>query len=131
MPSVSRRPATTAVTGEARHRSGRRRSHGPAAATALSESERAAILDELHSERFVDMSPTKVMPPARRRPLPRLDPTLYRLLRQAGESRERRRQATHPAKVKPELVAYGPNSVWSWDITKLRGPAKGAGTTCT
>jgi len=46
------------------------------------------------------------------------------LLRQAGETRERRRQATHPATVKPELVAYQPNSVWSWDITKLRGPAK-------
>ena len=50
--------------------------------------------------------------------------TFYRLLRQAGETRERRRQATHPATVKPELVAYQPNSVWSWDITKLRGPAK-------
>jgi len=50
--------------------------------------------------------------------------TFYRLLRQAGESKERRRQATHPATVKPELVAYQPNSVWSWDITKLRGPAK-------
>jgi putative transposase len=50
--------------------------------------------------------------------------TFYRLLRQAGETRERRRQATHPATVKPELVAYQSNSVWSWDITKLRGPAK-------
>ena len=50
--------------------------------------------------------------------------TFYRLLRQAGEVRERRAQATHPAKVKPELVANGPNEVWSWDITKLRGPAK-------
>src|SRR4029077_9831067 len=94
-------------------------------ARALSESERAAILDELHSERFVDMSPTEVWATL-------LDEgrylgsicTFYRLLRQAGESRERRRQATHPAAVKPELVAYQPNSVWSWDITKLRGPAK-------
>ncbi len=50
--------------------------------------------------------------------------TFYRLLRQAGEVRERRAQATHPAKVKPELVANGPNQVWSWDITKLLGPAK-------
>ncbi|MCW2653978.1 MAG: IS1141-like transposase, partial [Mycobacterium sp.] len=50
--------------------------------------------------------------------------TFYRLLRQAGETQERRRQATHPATVKPELVAYQQNSVWSWDITKLRGPAK-------
>src|SRR5664279_3794077 len=51
-------------------------------------------------------------------------PTFYRLLRAAGESRERRRQATHPAAVKPELVATAPNQVWSWDITKLHGPAK-------
>ena len=50
--------------------------------------------------------------------------TFYRLLRQAGENRERRRQATHPASVKPELVASAPNQVWSWDITKLRGPVK-------
>ena len=49
---------------------------------------------------------------------------MYRLLRTAGEVRERRRQATHPATVKPELVATGPNQVWSWDITKLLGPAK-------
>src|SRR5205823_6551480 len=50
--------------------------------------------------------------------------TFYRLLRRAGEARERRRQATHPATVKPELAAAGPNQVWSWDITKLAGPAK-------
>jgi putative transposase len=48
------------------------------------------------------------------------------VLREAGESRERRRQATHPAAVKPELVATGPNQVWSRDITKLHGPAKWA-----
>ena len=92
---------------------------------ALSEAERAAILAELHSERFVDVSPTEVWATL-------LDEgcylgslsTFYRLLRQAGESKERRRQATHPATVKPELVALEPNQVWSWDITKLRGPAK-------
>ena len=50
--------------------------------------------------------------------------TFYRVLRQAGESKERRRQATHPAAVKPELMATAPNQVWSWDITKLHGPAK-------
>jgi putative transposase len=50
--------------------------------------------------------------------------TYYRVLREAGESRERRAQATHPAAVKPELMATGPNQVYSWDITKLRGPAK-------
>src|SRR5664280_1307975 len=55
---------------------------------------------------------------------PGSESTFYRLLRAAGESRERRRQATHPAAVKPELVATAPNQVWSWDITKLHGPAK-------
>ena len=49
---------------------------------------------------------------------------MYRLLRAEDEVRERRRQATHPARIKPELVASGPNSVWSWDITKLLGPEK-------
>jgi len=50
---------------------------------------------------------------------------MYRLLRaRHGKVRERRRQATHPAKVKPELVADAPNRVWSWDITKLIGPVK-------
>jgi len=49
--------------------------------------------------------------------------TFYRILRtQHGDVTERRSQATHPAHVKPELVAHGPNQVWSWDITKLHGP---------
>ncbi len=47
---------------------------------------------------------------------------MYRLLAERGETGERRRQATHPPKVKPELVATRPNEVWSWDITKLLGP---------
>jgi putative transposase len=92
---------------------------------ALSQAERDAILDVLHSDRFLDMAPAEVWATL-------LDEgvylgsicTFYRLLRQAGETQERRRQATHPATVKPQLVAYQPNSVWSWDITKLRGPAK-------
>ena len=92
---------------------------------ALTDAEQRAILDVLHSDRFVDLAPAEVWATL-------LDEgvylgsqsTFYRLLRRAGEVRERRRQATHPAKVKPELVANGPNAVWSWDITKLRGPAK-------
>src|SRR4029450_12122322 len=51
--------------------------------------------------------------------------TMYRLLAIAGENRERRRQRTHPAKKKPELIATAPNQVWSWDITKLQGPERG------
>lgn len=92
---------------------------------ALSAAEQQAILDTLHSDRFADLAPAEVWATL-------LDEgvylgsesTFYRLLRQAGEVLERRAQATHPAKVKPELVANGPNAVWSWDITKLRGPAK-------
>jgi putative transposase len=92
---------------------------------ALSQAEQQAILEVLHSERFVDLAPAEVWATL-------LDEgvylgsiaTFYRLLRAAGETRERRRQATHPASVKPELVATAPNQVWSWDITKLRGPAK-------
>jgi len=92
---------------------------------ALTATEQQAILDALHSDRFADLAPAQVWATL-------LDEgvylgsesTFYRLLRRAGEVRERRAQATHPAKVKPELVANAPNAVWSWDITKLRGPAK-------
>jgi putative transposase len=92
---------------------------------ALTEAERQEILDELHSDRFADVSPTEVWAIL-------LDEgrylgstsTFYRLLRQASGTRERRKQATHPASVKPELVATEPNQVYSWDITKLRGPQK-------
>jgi putative transposase len=92
---------------------------------ALAPAERAAILAALHAERFADLAPAEVWAIL-------LDEgtylgslsTFYRLLRAAGETRERRAQATHPAAVKPELVADGPNRVWSWDITKLHGPAK-------
>ena len=92
---------------------------------ALGEAERQEILDQLHSPRFVDTAPAEVWATL-------LDEgvylgsisTFYRVLREAGETGERRRQATHPATVKPELVATQPNQVWSWDITKLRGPAK-------
>jgi putative transposase len=51
--------------------------------------------------------------------------TMHRLLRERGQAGERRAHAVHPAKKKPELEADGPDQVWSWDITKLRGPCKG------
>ena len=92
---------------------------------ALLTSERQAIIEHLHSPRFADASPAEVWASL-------LDEgiylgsisTFYRLLRERGESRERRAQASHPAKVKPELVATAPNQVYTWDITKLRGPTK-------
>jgi putative transposase len=92
---------------------------------ALTEAERTEVRDTLNSAEFVDESPPTVYATL-------LDsgiylcsvPTMYRVLRRYDEVRERRRQATHPATVKPELVAQGPNQVWSWDITKLNGPEK-------
>jgi putative transposase len=50
--------------------------------------------------------------------------TMHRILAQNGELKERRNQLRHPQYIKPELLATGPNQVWSWDITKLLGPAK-------
>ncbi len=98
----------------------------PTPRTALSPTERAAILAALHSERFVDASPATVWAPL-------LDEgvyhaswsTFYRLVRAAGAVRERRAQATHPPRKKPELRATRPNPVWSWDITSIPGPVKG------
>ena len=95
-------------------------------ARALSAAEREQVLDILHSPRFVDASPAEICATL-------LDDgrylcserTMYRLLARHDEVRERRNQLRHPRYRKPELVATGPNQVWSWDITKLRGPAKG------
>jgi putative transposase len=92
---------------------------------ALVPAERQAILDALHSERFVDQSPAEVHATL-------LDEqtylgstrTMYRVLAAHDEIRERRDQARHPAYTKPELVATAPNQIWSWDITKLKGPVK-------
>jgi len=97
-----------------------RRSH-----RALSAPERQAILDAAHGDRFADLSVREIYATL-------LDEgvylgsiaTMYRVLRAAGESRERRRLATHPARVKPELAATAPGQVWCWDITKLLGPQK-------
>ncbi len=83
------------------------------------------MLGVLHEERFQDWAPAAVQATL-------LDEgnylcstrTMYRILEQEGETRERRDQAIHPAYQKPELLATAPNQLWSWDITKLRGPAK-------
>jgi len=98
----------------------------PTPPNALTEAERQHVLGVLRSEEFCDLAPAQVW--ARL-----LDDgeyvcsisTMYRLLAIAGENRERRRQRTHPAKKKPELLARRPNQVWSWDITKLQGPERG------
>ncbi len=98
----------------------------PASARALSPAEREAVLAELHSPRFVDCSPAQVwatlLDEGRYLASER---TMYRLLEAAhGSVRERRDQLAHPAYARPELLAERPNEVWSWDISKLKGPAK-------
>ena len=98
----------------------------PTPARALSEHERAAVLDLLHSERFVDCSPAQVwatlLDEGRYLASER---TMYRLLEACyGGVRERRDQLSHPGYARPELLAERPNEVWSWDISKLKGPAK-------
>jgi putative transposase len=97
----------------------------PSPARALRPAERDAVLARLHEERFQDRSPAAVYATL-------LDEgkyhcsirTMYRLLDEHGEVRERRDQLTHPPYQKPELMATAPNQLWSWDITKLLGPAK-------
>ena len=84
------------------------------------------MVDVLNSERFCDLAPAQVWARLLDEDATYLCSisTMYRLLRQRHEVRERRRIARHPAHVKPELIATGPNQVWSWDITKLKGPYK-------
>ena len=97
----------------------------PRPTRALSEHEREKILGVLHSERFVDKAPAEVYSAL-------LDEgvyhcsirTMYRILSDSQEVRERRNQLRHPTYQKPELLATASNQVWSWDITKLLGPAK-------
>ena len=92
----------------------------------LDETERAAIITLLTSEEYAEMSVHQVwareLDEGRYWGSPR---TMYRVLADAKLGGERRRQATHPPRVIPELIAHAPMVAWSWDITKMRGPAKG------
>jgi putative transposase len=91
----------------------------------LSLKERQGVLDILHTDRFADKAPQEVYATL-------LDEgeyhcsisTMYRILDENQEVKERRNQLTHPVYQKPELLATAPNEVWSWDITKLLGPEK-------
>ena len=97
----------------------------PTPARALAPSERQAVLDVLHTEPFCDRSPQEVHATLLERGRYLCSPrTMYRILASNHEVRERRDQLRHPQYAKPELMASGPNQVWSWDITKLKGPAK-------
>jgi len=98
----------------------------PRPARALSDQERAQVLATLDSEPFMDKAPAQVYATL-------LEDgeylcserTMYRVLAEHDQVRERRAQRRHPEYVKPQLVATAPNQVWSWDTTKLPGPTKG------
>ena len=97
----------------------------PTLAWALPPEEVRAILDLLHSPRFADCAPAEIVAML-------LDEgiylcserTMYRLLAAAGEVHERRAVVHRNHYAAPELLATGPNQVWSWDVTKLKGPGK-------
>jgi putative transposase len=97
----------------------------PSPPRALSSEQKQEVLDVLHEARFQDKAPQEVYATL-------LDEgvflcsirTMYRILEEHNEVRERRNILRHPKYSKPELLATKPNQVWSWDITKLRGPAK-------
>ncbi len=131
-PLIGTRPACRALGAAPATIYRRRRPPAPrpkpprlAPARSLTEPERAAVLEVLHSERFLDCSPAQVwatlLDEGRYLASER---TMYRLLAANGETRERRNQLTHPPYERPELLAEAPNEVWSWDISKLKGPAK-------
>ena len=92
---------------------------------ALSNDEKDKVLTLLHSERFIDRTPydafNALIDEGQYYCSPR---TMYRVLKERGETVERRPQRSHRDAVKPELIATRPNEVWSWDITKLKGPQK-------
>jgi putative transposase len=110
-----------------RHKPSEKNSAGvrPTSPRALDETERDRVIEVLHEDRFVDRAPAEIYASL-------LDEgtylcsirTMYRLLAAQREVRERRNQLRHPHYQAPELLATTPNQVWSWDITKLRGPAK-------
>ena len=98
----------------------------PTPARALSEPERQQVLEVLHCERFVDVSPEETWATLLDEGTYLCSPrTMYRILAaHHGGVQERRNQLTHPAYNKPELLAERPNELWSWDVSKLKGPAK-------
>jgi putative transposase len=108
-----------------RHLEARAPAPRPTSARALSSADRQGVLAVLHEPRFMDLAPAEVHAQL-------LDEgrylcserTMYRVLADNAEVRERRDQLRHPNYKKPELLATAPNQVWSWDITKLLGPQK-------
>ena len=97
----------------------------PAPPRTLSLAERLAVLDVLHEPRFVDLAPAQVHATllGEDRYLCSVR-TMHRILEENAEAKERRDPARHPVYERPELLATRPNELWSWDITKLKGPVK-------
>ncbi len=97
----------------------------PTPARALSIAERENVCAVLNGERFRDSSPRQVYATLLDEEVYHCSiSTMYRILKEKGETQERRSQRQHPVNVKPELLATAPNQLWSWDITKLKGAAK-------
>lgn len=97
----------------------------PAPSRKLDAAARREVLDVLHEPRFVDRAPAEVQAAllGEGRYLCSVR-TMHRILAENGEAKERRDLARHPEYTRPELLATGPNQLWSWDITKLKGPVK-------
>ena len=129
--TTTRQAAT--LTGVPRSTASRRRRHPTpltrqkvAPVNALSQAERARVLEVLNSTEFVDQAPNQVYASLLARGEYLCSPaTMYRILAANAQVKERRRQARHPARARPELTATGPGQVYTWDITKLHGPVKG------
>lgn len=97
----------------------------PVSPLALTSDERKDVLDILHEDRFVDQAPMEVYSVLLDEGIYKCSVrTMYRILEDNQEVKERRNQLRHPRYKKPEILATEPNQVWSWDITKLRGPVK-------
>ena len=94
-------------------------------ARSLADAERARVLEILHAPRFVDSAPAEVYAALLDEGVyVASESTMYRILRASRSVRERRAVRRHPSYARPELRATGPNQVWSWDITKIRGPER-------
>jgi len=99
----------------------------PKSKRALSKKERQEVLAVCHSDEFIDRAPATITATLADRGVYLCSTrTMYRVLDDAQEIKERRAQAIHPPYVKPELCAIAPNQVWTWDITDLKGPVRGS-----
>lgn len=126
----------TGVSRSTMHRATQAAAHGgtgaqhplarPEPANKLSDAERDAVLTVLHSDRFIDQAPQQIYATLLSEGTYLCSvSTMYRILHDHQQVKDRRRQARHPARKVPELVAHQPGEVFTWDITKLAGPSKG------